>query len=176
MKKSIVGAFLLVFLTASFALADWAEDFVLTASASGEEVAVMQALGGGVSPVDMLKLALKEEAVDVAAVIKALYYAGISGSVIEAAAIEAGVPDEYLVAGNRQSVGSWGPAEQRTYNPLEFAQNTAISGRGTTDSPYTPPGQAGQPGQPGQPDQPGQSPDVPPVIPVPPPSVSPDRF
>lgn len=178
MKKSIVGAILLVFMTASFALADWAEDFVTTAGTSGEEAAVLQALGGGVALLDILKLAQENEAVDVVAVITALYYAGVSGSEIEAAAKEAGIPEEVLVAGNKQSVGSWGPAEQRTYNPLDFPQNPQNSaGRGTTDGQSDYPG--GQQPQPptGPPDQPDKPPVVPPpVIPIPPPSVSPDRF
>lgn len=159
--KTIFLTVVLSLLLGSTALADWAEDFTATAAKSGTDLAVVEALKVGVSPVDIVKLTQQAEGFAPAAVMKALYCADLNGSLVQSVASEAGVSSSDVAAGYKQSVGQCGPAAGLNADPFSQTRNVATGG--------TPVSGGGQP---------------PAVIPppidggvvVPPPSASSDRF
>ena len=129
-------------LISSTALADWAEDFTATAAKSGTDLAVTEAFRAGVAPADIVKMTQQTGGVAPAAVVKALYCAGVSGSTVQAAASEAGVSSSDVAAGYKQSVGQCGPAAGLNADPFSQTRNVATGGTpvgGTPGSGAGPP-------------------------------------
>ncbi len=173
MKKILaIGCLLLL---SSPVFADWAEDFTATVAQSGTDVAVVETLKVGVPPLDIVKLTQQTGEVAPAEVVKAFYCAGLSGTLVNSVADQAGVSSVDVAAGFRQSLVQCGPAAGLNADPFSRTTNVAV---GNTPIGGTPVG--GTPG--GGPGRGAGPPAVlPPVIdgggppPVLPP-VSPDRF
>lgn len=158
---AVIGTLSLVLLSTQ-AFADWAEDFLATFASSGVDPAVEEAFEAGVTPLDIVKMTQQTGDVAPAAVVKALYCAGVSGSTVQAVAREAGVAESDVAAGYRQSIAQCAPAA--ALNPDPFSRTTDIAAQGSPVSgagepPQLPPGIEGGGG----------------AIVIPP-SVSPDRF
>ena len=147
MKKIIVlGSFLTLLGTP--VLADWAEDFMATFAGKGVDPAVEEAFKAGVAPLDILTMTQQTGGVESAAVVKALYCAGVSGTTVLAVASEAGVSSSDVAAGYKQSIGQCGPAAALNPDPFSNTQNIAAKGSPVGErigSPGTPPGGNGQP-------------------------------
>ena len=176
MKKIIlIGSFLALFSTP--VLADWAEDFAVNAADNGTEFAVAEALKVGVAPEDIMALIQQSGTVQVepVGVIKALYCYGVSGPVVNAAAVNTGVPTSTVATGFQQAVQQCGPAGGLKPDP--FSRTAEVAGGVTTfRGPGRPPGTPVGP-------PPGLPPGPPAVLPpgggpppvIPPPIASPDR-
>ena len=174
MKKiAVIGSFLVLLNTQ--ALADWAEDFAANVASQGPEFAVAEALKVGTAPEDILALIQQTGTVQVepVAAIKTLYCFGVSGPVVNAAAVNAGVPTSVVAAGFQQSVQKCGPAGGLRPDP--FSRSAEVAGGPTTFR-----GQGDPQGPP-----PGVPPESTPPVVVPPvdgggggrpPSVSPPGF
>lgn len=163
MRTTLLIVLLSLFCFSSMAWADWAEDFMAMFTRSGVDPAVEQAFKAGVAPVEIVKMTQQAGGVEQAAVVKALYCAGVSGSTIQAVALEAGVADTDVAAGYKLSVQQCGPAAALNPDPFSTTQNIASKGSPVGDrgeSPVIPPGIEG-----------GGGAGV-----IPPPVVSRDRF
>ena len=148
MNKMIMAVVVLLCMVASVAYADWAEDFMNTFARKGVEPAVEEAFKVGVSPADIVKMIKEAGGVEPADAVKALYCVGVSGSVVQAAASEAGLPESVVAAGYKQSVDQCGPAAALNPDPFSNTQNIAAKGSPVGErsgSPGTPPGGGGQP-------------------------------
>ena len=150
MRTTLLIVLLSLFCFSSMAWADWAEDFMAIFTRNGVDPAVEQAFNAGVAPVEIVKMTQQAGGVEQAAVVKALYCAGVSGSTIQAVALEAGVADTDVAAGYKLSVQQCGPAAALNPDPFSTTQNIASKG--------SPVGDRGE------------------VPVIPPPSASPDRF
>ena len=150
MRTTLLVVLLSLFCFSSMAWADWAEDFMAIFTRNGVDPAVEQAFNAGVAPVEIVKMTQQAGGVEQAAVVKALYCAGVSGSTIQAVALEAGVADTDVAAGYKLSVQQCGPAAALNPDPFSTTQNIASKG--------SPVGDRGE------------------VPVIPPPSASPDRF
>ena len=150
MKTILFTTLLSLFCFSSVAFADWAEIFMDTFIRSGADPAVEEAFKAGVAPVEIVKMTQQAGGVEQAAVVKALYCAGVSGSTVQAVALEAGVADTDVAAGYKLSVQQCGPAAALNPDPFSTTQNIASKG--------SPVGDRGE------------------VPVIPPPSASPDRF
>ena len=150
MRTTLLIVLLSLFCFSSMAWADWAEDFMSIFTRNGVDPAVEQAFKAGVAPVEIVKMTQQAGGVEQAAVVKALYCAGVSGSTVQAVALEAGVADTDVAAGYKLSVQQCGPAAALNPDPFSTTQNIASKG--------SPVGDRGE------------------VPVIPPPSASPDRF
>lgn len=150
MRTTLLIVLLSLFCFSSMAWADWAEDFMAIFTRNGVDPAVEQAFKAGVAPVEIVKMTQQAGGVEQAAVVKALYCAGVSGSTVQAVALEAGVADTDVAAGYKLSVQQCGPAAALNPDPFSTTQNIASKG--------SPVGDRGE------------------VPVIPPPSASPDRF
>ena len=160
MKTILCTTLLSLFCFSSVAFADWIEDFLAIFSRSGIDPAVERAFKDGVAPVEIVKMTQQTGGVEPAAVIKALYCAGVSGTTVQTAASEGGVSNADVAAGYKQSVGQCSPAA--ALNPDPFSRAPDIASKGS------PVGERGE-----------SQVVLPPVIDgggTRPPSVSPDRF
>ena len=163
MRTTLLIVLMSLFCFSSVAFADWAEIFMDTFIRSGADPAVEEAFKAGVAPVDIVKMTQETGGVAPAAVVKALYCAGVSGSTVQAVAVEAGVGDADVAAGYKQSVQQCGPAAALNPDPFSNTQNIASKGSPVGDRgepPVIPPGIEGGGGG----------------TVVPPPVVSRDRF
>jgi hypothetical protein len=142
MKNITVIVSLSLLLMGTQARADWVDDFMAILASSGVEPAVEKGLEAGVTPEDMVTMSQQAGEVEPAAVIKALYCAGVSSTTILAAADTAGVPESAVAAGYRQSVGQCAPAA--VLNPDPFSRTSDIAAKGSPvgggEPPETSPG------------------------------------
>lgn len=144
--KTLYALVVLSFLAfSSAAFADWAEDFAANVASQGPEFAMQEALKIGTAPEDILVLIQQTGTVQVPPVvaIKALYCFGFSGPVVNAAAVNAGVPASVVATGFQQSVQQCGPAGGLKPDP--FSRSSEVAGgvttfRGQGRPPGTPPG------------------------------------
>lgn len=150
MRTTLLIVLLSLFCFSSMAWADWAEDFMAIFTRNGVDPAVEQAFKAGVAPVEIVKMTQQAGGVEQAAVVKALYCAGVSGSTVQAVALEAGVADTDVAAGYKLSVQQCGPAAALNPDPFSTTQNIASKGSPVSDRGEVPV--------------------------IPPPSASPDRF
>ena len=140
MKKiAVIGAFLMLLSTQ--AMADWAEDFMAIFSRRGIDLAVEEAFKAGAAPVEIVKVTQQTGEVEPAAVVKALYCAGVSGSTVQEAASSAGIPEADVAAGFKLSVGQCRPAAALNPDPFSRAQDIASKGSpfGVEGGPPVPP-------------------------------------
>jgi hypothetical protein len=176
--NKIVSITTFLTLLSTSAFADWAEDFAVNAAGEGTDFAVAEALKAGAAPDQIMALVQQTGIVQVApeGAIKALYCAGVSGPVVNAAAVSAGVPAAVVATGFQQSVRQCGPAGGLKPDPFSRTVETAVGP--TTFRGQRPPGTP--PGPP-----PGVPPEGRPPVVLPPvdgggggrpPSVSPPGF
>ena len=133
MKKYFIGVCLLIICAASTASAEWTEDFTKLYLDNNIDDAVEEALKQGATPEAIIELAGQIEGLTPSELIKALYCAGISPSLIAELSSQFNIPEAELVAGYKRSVRECGPALSRTFNPLDTTRNRA--GGGTPASP-----------------------------------------
>lgn len=128
MKTILFTTLLSLFFFNSVALADWVEDFMAIFTSSGIDPAVEQAFKEGVAPVEIVKMTQQTGGVEPAAVVKALYCAGVSGSTVQVVASEAGLSNSDVAAGYKLSVQQCGPAAALNPDPFSTTQNIASKG------------------------------------------------
>jgi hypothetical protein len=143
MKKTASAVLLVVLFLSSPVLADWAENFLATAAKNGIDPAVEEAFSAGVSPYDIVTMTRRAGDIEPAAVIKALYCAGVSGSAVQSVARATGIDNAAVAAGFKESVGQCGPAAALNPDPFSRTQDIFSKGSpvsGGDDSPVIPPG------------------------------------
>jgi hypothetical protein len=137
MIKTTTAAISIVLLTATFALADWWDDFKNFFLDVGIDQAVVEVLKVGVQPNDIMGEGLKFEGLNPQNLVKAMYCGGIRGNDIRAAAQTHDVSDLIVVAGYKKSVEECGDkvVDTQAYTPV--ATTVSFAGQATTNGTFS---------------------------------------
>jgi hypothetical protein len=119
MKKLFIAC-AIVFLSGSFAFAEWNVDFRDTYAAEGIDKAVENALKDGKNPDSIVEVSLEIEGLNPQNLIRALYCAGASGQDIRAAAEKRKISEPIIAAGYKKSIDECGDrvADSQAYTPV----------------------------------------------------------
>lgn len=128
--KKITFIVLFSLLIASVAHADWIDNFTSLYNSEGIIPAVTQALEEGIGPEAIINEGLKLQGLNPRDLIAALYYCGVRGDDIRAAANKAGISDLIVVAGFEQSVAEYGDriGDTQAYTPANAGDNPGFAG------------------------------------------------
>ncbi len=130
--KKIILACLIVLLSSSFALADWADVFKTNYQERGIDQAVIDAMKEGATPASILGEGLKMGGLNPIKLVQALYCAGAKGSEVEQASRAAGLSELAISTGYEKSVAECTNvvADTQAYTPVVFTPSFATSNEG----------------------------------------------